>query len=401
MNDMDIDNHFLKKKLKVLYIADCCERYGATESMLQMISCLNDKGYIDPVIAVSNKDRLYNWSKKNGYEVIVTGHKAFLYDLGTTFLSCVFNLFYLPKRILEYKNGNEKAINILDNYLKTNKIDIIHTNVNRNDIGILLAKKYNIPHIFHIREFPPGDHFNLLTFNKNYIDEINNGSDLIVAISKSVAKSWIKRGIDKSKIVDIWDGIVESTKKRKQAILTNDDIRFVMMGAICKEKGFFQLIKAISIMPASIKKKIHLDIYGNGMIYMHFLKFFCKIKGLDKIIKFKGYKENVSEVLIDYDIGVVCSKKEGLGRATVEYMNSGCLVIASNTGANSEIICDNVTGLLYKYGDHCDLKNHILSIFQNRKKYRLIAEKGKVFSETYFQIQEYGEKIYRLYNDIL
>ena len=38
------------------------------------------------------------------------------------------------------------------------KIDIIHTNVNRDDFGILLSQKYHKPHIQHIREFQDQDY---------------------------------------------------------------------------------------------------------------------------------------------------------------------------------------------------------------------------------------------------
>ena len=114
--------------INVLYIADCAEKYGATESLIQMISGLAENNNINPILAVSVKGRLYNWAHKKGYKVIVTGHKAFLYDIGTTLVSQFKHCVFYPIRFREYRQANEKAIKKVFDFRSLNNCTLHHRN---------------------------------------------------------------------------------------------------------------------------------------------------------------------------------------------------------------------------------------------------------------------------------
>ena len=72
-----------------------------------------------------------------------------------------------------------------------------------------------------------------------------------------------------------------------------------------------------------------------------------------------GYREDVCSLLHEYDCGVMCSRSEGFGRVTAEYMMAGLPVIASDTGANPELVNEGQTGLFYRWGDTSDLAKKI------------------------------------------
>ena len=84
-------------------------------------------------------------------------------------------------------------------------------------------------------------------------------------------------------------------------------------------------------------------------------------------INFLGSINDVHERLGNYQIGLMCSRAEGFGRVTAEYMHAQLGVIASDSGANPELIQDGVNGLLFKSGDAKSLSECILRLYNNRE----------------------------------
>ena len=108
----------------------------------------------------------------------------------------------------------------------------------------------------------------------------------------------------------------------------------------------------------------------------------CKRYAIDtneKNISFLGYRNNLRENLSSYDIGVICSKSEGFGRVTAEYMAAELCVIASDTGANTELIENEKNGLIYNYNNDKELAEKIKKIYNNKK---LIDIYGKNARDT-------------------
>lgn len=122
---------------------------------------------------------------------------------------------------------------------------------------------------------------------------------------------------------------------------------------------------------------------------------------LTERITFKGFSTELTKELSHYDIGVVCSQAEGFGRVTVEYMLSGLAVIASNTGANPEIIVDGNNGLLYIHGDIESLAHKLLYLVENREERNRIAENGYKSAVRRFDEKQYLYKCYSIYQRLL
>ena len=73
--------------------------------------------------------------------------------------------------------------------------------------------------------------------------------------------------------------------------------------------------------------------------------------GAGTAIRLLGSVESVHEFWRDVEIGVLCSRSEGLPHALIEGMAAGRAMIATRVGGNSEIIEDGVTGVLIDAGD--------------------------------------------------
>lgn len=58
-------------------------------------------------------------------------------------------------------------------------------------------------------------------------------------------------------------------------------------------------------------------------------------------------------------------------------MQAGLCVIASNTGANIELIENKKTGILYEYANSKDLADQFVYLLNNIEQIKILAKQGK------------------------
>ena len=100
-------------------------------------------------------------------------------------------------------------------------------------------------------------------------------------------------------------------------------------------------------------------------------------------------------------MGLTCSRSEGFGRVTAEYMHAGLAVIASDTGANPELVENGINGFLYRNGDVVDLSKRIAFFMDNREEIKRCGERGLEIARTKFTATKNADAIYDLYESII
>lgn len=384
--------------MNILYIFNRGEIGGATKAMLNTISGLKNTN-INPIIISPNKNGFVSkYCLDNNIDFIYIKY----FELGYAFNDFNFKkliklvllpILFLLNRLFNYI-GNKKISKIVD----FKKVLCIHTNTNRDDFGLYIAKKNNIKHVLHLREFDT-DFFKLKYLKNNVYNYFNKNTDIFIAVSEALKQYYSNKGIESDKIEVVYDGIdVKNIQKKK--LVEHDRFKIVMLSNITENKGQIQLIEAINLLDEDIKKMVLVDFYGTGSAdYILYLKKIVYKYNLNNQIKFLGYQKNVYDVLKKYDIGITASKIEGFGLVTIEYMAAGLCTIVSDTGANTEIIDDNINGLVYHYNDCNDLKEKILLIINNESLSKKIVNNAKIKIKKYSK-EENVKKIERIYREI-
>lgn len=253
---------------------------------------------------------------------------------------------------------------------------------------------YNVPHIMHIREFGYED-FDCCTYRYKYNKYISKYTNRFLAISKAVAKSWISRGVTKEKVQILYDGVDIYSIKIKNNYNNDKKLKIIIAGGICEAKGQYYAIEALSYLPEQIKKNVYLDIAGwDDPKYLKKLEKLIKECGLESQVKFLGTRNDLYEIYKEYDVGLTCSRAEGFGRVTAEYMYAGLCVIGSNMGATPELIEDNKDGLIYDYQNIHELSRCIERIYNDRELLRYLSKMVKNQQLNFLQ-QEMQKKYMR------
>ena len=374
------------KKLRILHVAYFDDTYGSAQCLYEIIERELKSGIIEPVVLNPIHNKMNEFCDKRKVENYSIYYEPFMYPFHDS--RPLADLKYVGKKLI-YFSSKEKAIKLIEKRIDMNHIDIIHTNNCLLDIGLRLSKLYNIPHIWHLRENGL-KHFNYHPLVNKYADYMNSALTTFVAVSNSVKNEWIKLGLDEKKFEVIYDGVLipEELKSLSQ---NKDCFRIVMTGGIAKEKGQEIVIHAISELADNVKSKISLDIWGTGN--KHYIDGLSKFIQDNKInVNFRGFTDNIWNILPDYDLAINCSVMEAFGRSTIEFLACGLPVIASNCGSNPELITKKKYGLLFDRNNISDIKNKIMEIMENKEFYKLTMRERSEYARRNFSSKTSSDK---------
>ena len=362
--------------MNVLLICGNDHYYGSAKAAINLLKYADEHCEdVRYIVLTQTKGAINDLCDGMGIENYVTGHAyACVAPEGGRLRNTVKHL--AKKALVTAKNT--RAVRRIEKLVDLNTIDVIHTNIDRDIIGCTLAQKYAIPHVMHLREFATG-HYNVEPLYEGQYDEYNKLVDRYIAISKAVGQNWQEIGLDAEKIKVVYDGIdVERVQQRKGSAVETAaapqprKLRLVMCGDVSSLKGQDQAIRALALIKdAKVRKNITLDVFGevhSEKAYMGDMQRIIEGAGLMGNVVFRGYSSQLAALLKEYDCGIICTRREGFGLATAEFMAAGLAVIASDTGANSELIEDGVCGLIYHYQDVADLSAKIETLYKDPGK---------------------------------
>lgn len=384
--------------ITVLYILDYGTVGGATKAFITLVHQLL-KHCINPIVVTGKFNDLNAQLESMGIKTVAAGHCTAIEPLSFKSVKWPFRLF---KLLIRYYYKEYVAYKKLEKEIDFAKIDIIHTNSARNTLGCRFAKKHKIPHIMHIREFGDKD-FNCVKLNPRYIKLLNLYTDQFVSVSKAVKQYWDSQGINENKNVVIYDGvdfsdITESNDEDKM----NSILKMVVNGGVYETKGQHLIIEAIKMLPYSIQQNLQLDIAGWGnKKYITEILNNAREAGLGSSVKYLGSIDNVHQRIGSYQIGFMCSRSEGFGLVTAEYMHGRLGVIASKSGASPELIEDEVSGLLFKCGDAKSLSDCIKRLYNDRQLLKNLSIEAQKKARTFFTQTKNANSVYELYKEIL
>ena len=143
--------------MKVLYIINSVSMAGATISFINMVKELLKYG-VKPIIVIPNTCSLMEESAflKHFDGLAIKVFKMPVVSLEFKKIHSLFSLrtnLYICKKFLLAKLRGLKSYESLKTIIVQEKPDVIHTNVGPIHVGFHLSQKYNIPHVWHLREY--------------------------------------------------------------------------------------------------------------------------------------------------------------------------------------------------------------------------------------------------------
>ena len=386
----------------VVFIADIPTTGGATACLLELVGCLNEKYGIKTTVCTAQKSSLNEKLARVGAQRVVTGHDAFLTTLSKTTWKKPASF---TKRFVRWKTRNARAIKVAEQSIDFNNVDIIHSNLPRNDVGIVLARKHGLPHICHLRE-NSFEYFKLDSLKMNPGRYLSDSSDALVAVSESVKNNWVRRGVDPTKVKVIYDAINSSTIERyvqtqgaRKLFDGTGVLHCAFLGGYYEGKGLPSLLQALSKLNPSTRAKLHVIVCGEGRDSASgkAAAEFVRKHGLSTIVELNGYAKDVPQLLLQCDVGIACSKAEAFGRIILEYRAAGLAIVAARSGSFPELINDGVDGFLYDEKGISTLDCVLERLVENPTLIKHTAEANRIIRTE----KDVASEVVELYTNVL
>lgn len=228
--------------------------------------------------------------------------------------------------------------------------DIAVSNSSTTSVGLDVSKHLSLPHVWHIREYGDLDWDFYPDGGMRRRRKILMDSALVICVSQAVAHHISRQ----CKISDKQFFVLHNSIASREELLRRHRICkvsppprpfiFAITGFVKRSKGQFDAVSALRrvVEQSGIAR---LVVAGQGATDE--LKVHAEFEGVGSLIDILGHVSDLSEVYQYADCGLMCSEFEGFGRVTAEFMSWGIPVIGRNSGGTTEIIEDDVNGLLY------------------------------------------------------
>jgi glycosyltransferase involved in cell wall biosynthesis len=118
-------------------------------------------------------------------------------------------------------------------------------------------------------------------------------------------------------------------------------------------------------------------------------------------ILFTGFRADAPRIASAFDVYVVPSRYEGLGRAVTEALASARPVVATAVNGVPDLVEPGVTGLLAAPGDPAALAQNALWLLDHPSEAERMARQGRDRVRTYFAPQLMCRELDRIYADLL
>jgi len=378
--------------MKVLFLIDSLEGYGAEKSIVQIALHLKE---VTPIfIHLYKGDKLKPSLELRGIKV---------YSLQ-----------------LDSEYSFKEAVNSIIPIINKEKPEIIHSTLFRADVVARKLKKV-FPHIFLVGSFVSNSYginrykqlspiSRIKLFSTQLKDRMTAGKvDFFVCNSKAIKKSNIRAlGIPGNKVKVIYRGrciedylpTTESVNLLKKELNLDEQLVFLNVSRLHKGKGQLDLLKAFKVLNAQNPNTVLL-IAGEGS-FRGELEELIKSLGLEKNVSLLGYREDVAKLLALADYFVFPSYFEGLPGALIEAIISKTPSIVSDIAENRECFVENgalffKSGNIKELGDKMkealiirDWKERTESSLENARKNFEIKKVSREYESFYRKIVEDG-----------
>ncbi len=215
-------------------------------------------------------------------------------------------------------------------------------------------------------------------FRNFLLTRISPSLDGVLAVSEPVRESLQRLGV--RGVVTVGGAAVnaEDLSQRARAPITLPPGRPLIgsaVGQLERLKGVDTLIRAFTEI-TSLHADAALVVAGEGS-QRDALTALAEQLGVSDRVHLLGYLDEPAPMLAALDLHVSPSLTEGLGTVTAQAMALGIPVIATAVGGSSDVVTDDVTGLLVAPGDSAALAEAMLDLLDDPARARRLADAGR------------------------
>jgi len=336
-------------------------------------------------------------------------------SVATEIVEVDYNGIIQPIPWYKLLEGTDRRIKRIIEIIRANDVRLVHTNSNKILDGAFAARLADVPHLYvaHIEYQPNMPIFERVPLQSATFAELMGGvSSGIVAVSEGVARS-LCPPLPRERIQVIHNGLEldlldqaaakGSRNLREEIGISNHSLLVTAVGRIHADKGFDCLLRAAGQVIQKELIDAHFVIAGaeDDREYAAQLRVQAKGMGIDPHVHFLGFCDDVPSILVQTDVFVLSSRREGHPYALLEAMASGCASVATRCAGVEDTVVDGRTAMLVDIGDARAMANAIMRLAKDQKLRADMARAARQDIRSRFEAQTCVESLMVVYDDIL
>lgn len=185
--------------------------------------------------------------------------------------------------------------------------------------------------------------------------------------------------------------------------LKKDKIEIIYTGRILKDKGVFDLIKAMKLLDDKSKKDVVLKLYGAIDIKnpAHIKEDELKSQLIEGFIKWEGFTSNIKRTLDSTDIYCLPSYREGLPKSTIEAMAIGRPILTTNAPGCEDTVQEGFNGFKVKVADIEALSKKLSELIKNEQLRTQMGENSRKLFLKKFTLKKVISQIFDSYKTLI
>lgn len=298
-------------------------------------------------------------------------------------------------------------------FMSKHNIEVIHTNSLKADIiGGVAARLSGRRVVWHVRDrieddYLPSPVVQVFRFLARIIPHYviaNSGATLrTLHLHRGMPATFIPSGIElNGRIAIVHDGTTTDVPKDTSA--GDSTFRVGLIGRISPWKGQHIFIQAAALVnkrfPEARFLIIGAALFGEDE-YDREVRQLPGQLGIQDVVKFTGFSNQVSQAIAGLDLVVHASTKgEPFGQVIIEGMAAAKPVVATNGGGVPEIVEDGRTGLLVPMEDAQAMADGICSILADPAKAREMGRLGRQRVAESFTLEQTARRVEAVYEEL-
>ncbi len=392
--EMSPNKHKAGEPLRILYVHNSADIYGASRSLTRLLSGLNRRRF-EPSVVLPRDGPL----------------KSFIVNLKVTvfFDSTLAIVDRYTGRLRLFCYRFPMSVWRLYRLIRKEDINLVHTNTAVMFSPGLAAKLAGIPHVWHVRESFDEFRGRLWRIYSTYMRMVSNK---IVCVSNATANQFQ----DREKVVVLHNGFFLDefavdqprlrTEFRQRFHINETDFVVACIGRIkWKRKGQEFLVRAAALL-RDAGKPFTLIIVGRpwpgNEEHLQRLHDLVDELSLQNRVVFAGELPDARPAYAASDVlALPSAQPEPFAGVVMEAMAMGKPVIATAIGGSLDQVVDGQTGYLVPPADPAALAEKIRVLIQDPELRRRMGEAGTERVRMHFGVQRMLEKLETIYSEVL
>ncbi len=236
------------------------------------------------------------------------------------------------------------------------RTDVVHVHIShggsvlRKALPLIAARIRGVPSVVHAHSFDFFGWFGALPAPLRGLVRSALHTDHWLVLGTELAEQYRQRLATADAPVQVLHNPVAIPPAASSRPASPSPLNVVSLGRLGHRKGTYDLIQAISLLPADIRDRLHVTLAGDGDVEK--ARELVKACGLDESIDVIGWigPDERDELLDHTDVFALPSYHEGLPMAILEAMARGAVPLTTPVGGIPDAVTDGVDAILVPPG---------------------------------------------------